>query len=141
MLARHQLEIRRVGDHIELRYGEWDARRIVYLDGRPRPRNQPPTQFGHSVGRFDGELLVIETTGIAPNWTRYLAEHSDQLKVTETFARSADGTRLLLTAIMEDSVTLREPVALKTVRGWSPTSEIAPVKDCEIPAGLSQGGK
>ena len=53
IFARHQLEIRKRGnDRIELRYGEWDARRTVYLDGRPRPAGQAPSVMGHSVGRW-----------------------------------------------------------------------------------------
>src|SRR5215467_15059416 len=40
----HQFELRTRGkDRIELRYGEWEARRTIYLDGRKRGANQPPT--------------------------------------------------------------------------------------------------
>src|SRR5436853_1067960 len=41
-IARHQLEIRQAdNDRLEMRYGEWDARRTVYMDGRTRPANEP----------------------------------------------------------------------------------------------------
>jgi hypothetical protein len=54
VVARHQLEIRQRGnDRLEMRYGEWDARRTVYLDNRPRPANQPPTPMGHSTARYE----------------------------------------------------------------------------------------
>ncbi len=104
LFAPHQIEIRQRGnDRIELRYGEWDARRTIYLDGRKRPDNQAPSLLGHSLGRWDGDTLVVETSGIAANiasWSA-LIEHSDQLRVVERYTRSQDGKTLLLTATME----------------------------------------
>ena len=37
MFFPHQLEIRRRNNEIEFRYGEWEARRTIYMDGRKRP--------------------------------------------------------------------------------------------------------
>ena len=94
MVAPHQLEIRQRGnDRIELRYGEWDARRTVYMDGRTRPANQAPSRLGHSVGRWEGETLVVETSGVAANQTSWRSEHSDQLRVVEHFTRRPRGIR------------------------------------------------
>ena len=131
IFAPHQLHITVRRDRIDMRYGEWDGRRTVFLDGRPRPLNQPPTPLGYSIGRFEGEALVIESDGIAANWTRYLSEHSDQLRIVERYVR--DGDRLLLTATMTDPWSLKEPLVLKKVWRWAPTSEIAPYADCERP--------
>jgi hypothetical protein len=48
--------------------------RRVYLDGRSHPQDYLPTGVGHSIGRFDGETLVIETALLAdwqlPPWPR-----------------------------------------------------------------------
>lgn len=133
MRSRHQLEIRQRGnDRIELRYGEWDARRTVYLDGRPRPANQAPSLLGHAVGRWDGEALVIETSGISANRMNWPAEHSDQLRIVERFTREPDGT-LLLTATLDDPWSLREPVVIKRIWRWAPEIKIAPYEDCQIP--------
>src|SRR5262245_1572214 len=101
MLAPHQLEIRQVANNrVELRYGEWAARRTIYLDGRKRSANQAPSRLGHSVGRWEGQTLVIETSGIAKNiagWSDFTAlnEHSDQLKIIERYTRSKEGDTLL----------------------------------------------
>jgi hypothetical protein len=133
MRARHQLEIRQRGnDRIELRYGEWDARRTVYLDGRPRPANQAPSLLGHAVGRWEGEALVMETSGISANRMNWPAEHSDQLRIVERFTREQDRT-LLLTATLDDPWSLREPVVIKRVWRWAPEIKIAPYDDCQIP--------
>ena len=138
--ARHQLEIRRAGDdRIEMRYGEWDARRTVYMDGRLRPVNAAPTRMGHSVGRYEGDALVIETSGIAANRTPFRSEHSDQLRVVERYTRPADGNRLLMTATMEDPWSLREPVVLKKVWRWAPAAVIAPYTECQLPTEFSLG--
>jgi hypothetical protein len=132
MFAPHQLEIRRLGnDRIELHYGEWDARRTVYMNGRPRPANQPPIRLGYSVGRWEGETLVVETSGVTKNSTGWSAEHSDQLHVIERFARSAKDNTLLLTATFDDPWSLREPLVLKKVWTWSPKSEITPYDACQ----------
>ena len=138
--ARHQLRIRQQGrDRLELRYGEWDAYRTVYLDGRKRPASQPPTSMGFSVGRYEGDTLVIETSGISANLTSYSSDHSDRLRIVERYTRSTDGKRLSLSATLEDPVSLRQPLVLKKVWSWSPKSEIAPYKDCQPPTEYSTG--
>ena len=139
MRARHQLEVSQRGDdRIELRYGEWDVRRTVYLDGRERPADQAPSLLGHSVGRWDGDALVIETSGIRANSTTWWSEHSDQLRVVEHYTRETDGT-LLLTAMLEDPWSLREPVVIKRIWRWAPEIEIAPYEDCQIPTEFKRG--
>ena len=139
MRSRHQLEIRQRGnDRIELRYGEWDALRTVYLDGRTRPANQAPSRLGHSVGRWEGEALIVETTGISANRMNWPAQHSDQLRTVERFTRQKDGT-LLLTATMEDPWSLREPVVIKRIWRWAPEVKITPYKDCELPTEFKKG--
>jgi hypothetical protein len=146
MFMPHQLEIRLRGkDRIEFRYGEWEARRTVYLDGRRRPASEPPTKMGLSVGHWDGETLVVETSGIAAGiagWPQLLAFsslHSDQLHIVERYTRSTDGKSLMLIATVEDPWSLKEPLVLKKIWGWSPKSKIAPYKDCQVPTEFSKG--
>ena len=132
MFAPHQLEIRRTADdRIELRYGEWEAVRTVYLDGPRAPANQPPSRLGHSVGRFDGETLVVETSGVTAGITWWDAKHSDQLRVVERFTRSEDGNALNLTATLEDPWSLREPVVARKIWRWAPDQKITPYDSCE----------
>jgi hypothetical protein len=140
IFARHQLEIRQQGTgRLDMRYGEWDARRTIDMSGRSRPADQRAAAMGHSVGRYEGDTLVIETTGIAPNRASYPAEHGEQLRIVERYTR--DGDRLLLSATLEDPWSLREPVVLKKVWRWSPASKIAPYKDCQLPSEYLRGRK
>lgn len=41
--------------------------RRIYVDGRALPSNPDATNTGYSVGRWEGETLVVETVGIDPN--------------------------------------------------------------------------
>ncbi len=48
--------------------GEGDGNRLrrIYLDGRPHPEDPDLTIHGHSIGRFEGDTLVVDTVGIIP---------------------------------------------------------------------------
>jgi hypothetical protein len=48
--------------------GEVDGNRMrrIYLDGRPHPEDPDLTLYGHSIGHWEGEALVIDTTAIVP---------------------------------------------------------------------------
>lgn len=139
ILSRHQVEFQFRDDVLELRYGEWDAHRIVYFGERELPINLEPSLMGYSIGRFEGDDLVIETTGISANLTRWRAPHSDRLRVTERYRRSRDGQRLFLTATYDDPVNQREPIVVKKIWGWSPNEEIYPYVDCERPDEYKRG--
>lgn len=85
----------------------WNFRQI-YTDGRghPDPEQWAATANGHSVGHWEGQTLVVETTQIAP-WTwfdRTGARHSDQLRIVERITRLNDN-------LMENRLTLYDPVA------------------------------
>src|SRR2546428_13833286 len=48
--------------------GEPDGNRLrrIYTDGRPHPDDPDPTFHGHSIGRWEGETLVVDTVGVVP---------------------------------------------------------------------------
>jgi hypothetical protein len=151
MFAPHQFELHQQGrDRIELRYGEWAARRTIYMDGRKLPANIKSSKMGYSVGRWDGETLIIETSAIEANIFESLAVggntgggtlHSDQLRIVERYTRSADGKTLLLTSTLEDPVTFRGPLVLKKIWSWAPDQKITPYDSCERPAESKKGAK
>ena len=138
IFAPHQMEMRQYDDRIEIRYGEWDGRRTVYMDGRKRPDNQPATPMGYSVGHYERDTLVVETSGVTANITFWF-KHSDQLRAVERYSRSADGDRLEAIVTMEDPWSLRQAVQVKKAWGWAPTEEIFPYVDCERPSEFRRG--
>lgn len=48
--------------------GEFDGNRLrrIWTDGRPHPADPDPTFSGHSIGRWDGRALVVDTVGFLP---------------------------------------------------------------------------
>jgi hypothetical protein len=48
--------------------GEVDGNRMrrIYVDGRPHPEDPDLTLHGHSIGHWEGDVLVVDTTAIAP---------------------------------------------------------------------------
>ena len=138
IFAPHQMDIRQYDDRIEIRYGEWDARRTVYMDGRTRPGNQPGSLLGYSVGHYEGNTLVVETSGVSRNITFWFA-HSDQLRAVERYSRSTDGNRLEVVVTIEDPWSLRQPVQVKKAWGWAPTEKIFPYENCEKPSEFRKG--
>jgi hypothetical protein len=48
--------------------GEGDGNRLrrIYTDGRPHPKDSDPSFHGHSIGRWEGQTLVVDTVGLFP---------------------------------------------------------------------------
>jgi hypothetical protein len=138
IFAPHQMDIRQFDDRIDIRYGEWDAQRTVYMDDRSRPGNQPASPMGYSVGHYEGNTLVVETSGVSRNITFWFA-HSDQLRAVERYTRSTDGKRLEVVVTIEDPWSLRQPVQVKKAWGWAPTEQIFPYVNCEKPSEFRKG--
>jgi hypothetical protein len=77
--------------------------RIIYMDGRGHPANFTPTNYGHSIGRWEGDTLVVETVGLNEKFwmdTRG-TPHTEKLKFTERFTRT-DSNTLQYTATIDD---------------------------------------
>ena len=64
--------------------------RIVYMDGRGHPDDLRPSYYGHSIGRWEGDTLVIDTVGFNERfWTnRDGFPHTDQLHLIERVTRA-----------------------------------------------------
>ena len=71
--------------------------RRIYLDGREPPEDSPDQRVGYSIGRWEGDTLVIETTRVtewqAPRWP-----HSDEFRVTERWFFK-DASELTITGL------------------------------------------
>ena len=82
-----------------MRLEYFDMARVIFTDGRgPRPADAPHTKTGYSVGHWEGDTLVVETTHLkAATITNNGLEHTDQVRVLERFRLSADGKKLFAT--------------------------------------------
>jgi len=86
--------------------GEMGDPRVIPTDGRELPSDLLPQWNGTSVGRWDGNTLVVETAGFRPDTAWRGA--SENLRVTERFTRLDDDT-LEYGFTVEDQETWAEP--------------------------------
>ena len=84
--------------------------RQIFLDGRAHPADILPTYMGHSIGKWDGDSLVVDTVGFnEKTWLdRDGHPHSDQLHVVERFHR-LDRDNMQIDITMEDAKALAKP--------------------------------
>ena len=101
--------------------------RQVFLDGRDHPKDLNPTWLGHSIGRWEGDTLVIDTAGFNDkSWlaeVRYPYPHTEMLHVVEHYRRPDLG-RLELEMTMEDPGTFKKPWLIKRISDLDPTNEV-----------------
>ena len=57
--------------------------RRIYLDGRGHPKDMWPTYAGHSIGHWEGDVLVVDTVGIRTDTVFNNRQHSDALHIVE----------------------------------------------------------
>lgn len=104
MQAPFPFEIHQSDKFMVLKVEYFDMHRIVFLDGRPLPPPEAPhSKSGYSVGHWEGDELVVETTHISSGtFTNNGFNHSDNLHLTERFKLSSDGSTLFATQVSED---------------------------------------
>ncbi len=92
---------------------DWmDSVRTIHLDGRDHPPAGESFLHGHSVGRWDGEALVVETANYTahPMGLATSLPGSTEKHLVERFEVSADGKQMIYSGVIEDPVYLTEPV-------------------------------
>ncbi len=95
---QHVNKIEQTNDKIVMTYGFMDIVRTIHLDMTEHPSDITPSRAGHSIGKWEGETLIVDTIGFEEGWlTATFAgiKHSDQLHVTEKFYLSDDGNSLI----------------------------------------------
>jgi hypothetical protein len=86
---------------------EWmGTYRQIFMDGRSHPPDLDPTWFGHSVGRYENDTLVIDTVGFNDKgwFDRKGTPHTEQLHTIERWTRVDAGT-------LVEEVTIDDPGA------------------------------
>jgi hypothetical protein len=93
-------------DTIVIQYGQLNLKRTVYMNMKAHPLNVKPTRAGHSIGRWDGDTLVVDTVGFLPGFLNFPTRHGDQLHVIERFTLDPKTWQLQRTWELEDPVYL-----------------------------------
>src|SRR5258706_1984557 len=88
--------------------------RQIFTDGRKHPEDSQPSWLGYSVGRWEGDTLVVETIGLNDRgWLDAVGHtHSDALRVTERFRRRDFG-HLDVQLTLDDPKTFTQAVSVK----------------------------
>ena len=121
------IHIHQEGQNLVIDYEEWTETRTIYMDGRGHPAGLEPTPLGHSIGRYEGDALVVDTVGISPDIYYSFQSgggYSDQTSVVERYTIAENPKRLLLQMAVTDPVTLREPQLFVKTWLWTPDVEL-----------------
>ncbi len=86
------------------------AYRQVYMDGRTLPKDPNPSFMGYSVGRWEGDVLVVESIGFNDRtWLDFAGHpHTESLRITERYRRISVG-RMELQVTFEDAGAYGRP--------------------------------
>jgi hypothetical protein len=95
---------------IKMYSSTYEQTRTIWMDGRPHPGpNAAHTWMGFSTGRYDGDMLVVETTHIKKGWLRRNGlPMSDRAKMTEYLVVNDD--LMTHTFVLVDPIYLTEPL-------------------------------
>ena len=84
--------------------------RRIFTDGRGHPNELDLTWYGDSIGKYSGNTLTVDTTGLnEKTWLDTVGhQHSDQLHITETFTKT-DPDTVRWTVTYDDPVFYTKP--------------------------------
>jgi hypothetical protein len=123
-----QIEIR--NDTVVIRSEFFSVDRTVYMDGRGHPSAGVRTNQGHSIGRWEKDVLVVDTTLFADHLLgnfqspQSLLSSGPRKHLVERYQLSQDGTRLLITFVLEDPDYLAEPFTSSTEWDYAPRLQL-----------------
>jgi hypothetical protein len=99
----------------------------VFLDGRAHPTDPEPTWKGHSIGKWDGDTLVIDTVGFNDkSWLFFLVPHTEMLHVTQRLHRPDLG-HMQIETTYDDPATFKTPPKFKIDYLLTPDEEVQEV--------------
>lgn len=105
-------------------YEENSIHRQIFLDGRKVVPDPEPRFYGYSTGRWQGDTLVVETTGFNDQqWLDRMGHpRTEAMRVTERFRRPSVGT-------LEVTVTIEDPKAYRTPIVYTRRATLIPDED------------
>ena len=118
---------------ILLRIEQWDGLRTIHMGSGAAEEDPADSLMGHSVGRWEGQTLVVETTDISwPYVDEFGTPKSDEYTLIERFTFSEDNTSMTWEATATDPATYIGPAYLGSISySWAPGEEIKPY-NCTI---------
>lgn len=78
--------------------------RQIFLDGRPHPEFPNPSWMGHSVGHWEGDMLVVDTVGFNDRGWMSVYPRSEDLHIVERYTRNEYGVMSLEMTVEDANV-------------------------------------
>jgi hypothetical protein len=94
-------------DTIVLQYGQMGLKRTIYTNMKEHPANIKPSRAGHSIGRWEDDVLVVDTVGFLPGVLNAPVRHNDKLHVVERFSLDPKTMKLTRSYEAQDLVYLK----------------------------------
>jgi hypothetical protein len=88
-------------DLLVILFEDYPGFRQVFLDGRNHPEYPNPSWVGHSIGRWDGDVLIVDTIGFNDRGWMNSYPRSEELHIIERYSRPEFG-RIDLELTIED---------------------------------------
>ena len=120
---------------IKIRVQYFDQERTVHMDGRAHPDADERSHEGHSIGRWEGEVLVVDTANFADNRSPYQngIPSGARKHVVERYRLGEDGTRMTLEFVLEDPEYIVGSMTHTRDLIYSPYLDMSPF-DCDLEA-------
>ena len=127
LIVPYMIEITQHEDKVVIRHEYFDSVRLVHLDRDEHPGDADRTLIGYSIGRYEGNSLVVDTRNFS--FDRIGADMNggptgEEKKVIERYTRSADGQTLHVEFGIEDPEFLDEPYVREREYRYAPNQEI-----------------
>jgi hypothetical protein len=105
--------------------GNIHSYRQIFMDGRKHPEDPDPTWYGHSIGRWEGDTLVIDTVGFNDRfWFDFVGHpHTERLHTIERYNRPSLGT-LTEEVTIDDPGAYTKPFVINAAHRLLPNDEL-----------------
>jgi hypothetical protein len=122
--------------------GERGGSRRIFVDGRkhPDPSRWTPSGAGHSIGHYEGEVLVVDTVGFSPGTTWAGGIRGPETRLTERFQVAPDGKSLTVTYTWDDPKIFQKPHTYQHVYDRVPPVSYAFDEWCDASDPVEQQG-
>jgi hypothetical protein len=110
-----------------------DQERTVYMDGRPHPPQDQRTHEGHSIGRWEGDVLVVDTANFADDRSPYQngVPSGPQKHVVERYELIDGGTHIRAEFTLEDPQYIVGTMSYTRDLRYAPQLEMTPF-NCDL---------
>ncbi len=118
---------------IDIHYEFMDVNRTIYLNEKSHPAHGKRTHIGHSIGRFEGDTLVVDTANFAAQkWGNGRGlDSSDQKHMVERYTLADNGNTMTVTFTLTDPVYLAKPAVETYKFRYNPEYKISDF-NCDV---------